>query len=92
MGAVVPADEAVLADAEEFCDDGTHDGAHSDVRYNKHVNDAAPADVVHQVAPADVVVRVDVVAVVRMHIFLITGTGMRICTFSYCRECKIHTL
>jgi hypothetical protein len=86
---VVPVDVVAWVDAAARCDDRHAHDAYNDARYDKHVDDAEPADdVVRQAAGAGAAVPADVVVAGRMQILLITGINMRIYTFSYHTDAK----
>ena len=69
-------------DAADCYDDKHAHDADSDARYDRHVHDGVPVDAVRRAVTGDGVVPADVVAAVRMHTILITGTDMRIFAFS----------
>jgi hypothetical protein len=86
---VEPVDAAAWHDNTH--DDDNSDDDNNDARYDKHAHDAVLVDVVRRAVRADGVVPAGVVAAVRMHISLITGTDMRIFAFSYATQCKSHS-
>jgi len=91
MAAVVQVDAEEQVDEAACYDDRRAHDAYNDVRYNRHVHDVVPVDEVHQAATAGAAVRADGVVAVRMQTFLISEICMRICIFSYYKECNSHT-